>query len=323
MLLFFVPYNREVPMLKCSIADIEFEHPVMNAAGVCKHLQGETGVEILSSSATAAIMVGSMTVLPRDGNTGNVYYYSGNYSLNSLGLPNPGSTWYSDNLSEMKRLATAAGKSLWLSVAGFNPKEFAALAKIAADAGVDGIELNLGCPNVWDGGTQKRIACFEPLLVETILDLVIQYIGSDIAVIVKVSPYSDPVLLGEVAGVLSESRLVKGVTTMNTFPNGFATISRNRPAISVGNGYAGLAGPAVKAIGLGQVMQFRERLPSSIAVIGVGGIRTGKDVQDYLDAGATMVQVATALLERGPNIFSQVLAELIDIQDTHPPTGEK
>ena len=73
------------------------------------------------------------------------------------------------------------------------------------------------------------------------------------------------------------------------------------------NGLAGLAGPAIRPIGLGQVKQFRELLSKDI--IGVGGVDSGQAVRDYQRVGATAVQVTSAYLSRGGDIFRQILEE--------------
>ena len=65
------------------IAGSKLEHPLMNAAGACKKVEE---VQELARSATAAIMLGSITLEPREGNSGNVYWAGDGFSLNSLGL---------------------------------------------------------------------------------------------------------------------------------------------------------------------------------------------------------------------------------------------
>lgn len=305
----------EPNMESVSLAGLSLEHPVMNAAGTCKRTED---VERLSRSAAAAIVIGSMTVLPREGNSGQVYQQAsgGRFSLNSLGLPNGGKDYYMKALPETVKIAHDAGKPLLASAAGFSPSEYAELATLALDAGADLVELNLGCPNVWQGSDQKPIASFNPDLVGEILGEVQEAIGTEKPVSVKLSPYSDPELLTTIAGRIANSPLVKVVTTTNTFPNAFGFDQQGRPLIRVtgqaDEALAGLGGPAMKAIGLGQVMQFRKLLPERIQIIGVGGISTGSDIQEYLQVGAIAVQVATAYLRDGQhdeNVFSRLLMQ--------------
>ena len=294
--------------LQTEIAGIRLEHPLMNAAGTGKMLED---VKELSRSATAAVMVGSITVKPRIGHAGDVYWSGPMFSLNSLGLPNRGASYYREVLPEMVAVAHGEGKPLFVSVAGFSPEEYVDLAVLAFDGGADLVDLNLGCPNVWQGSTQKRIACFDSALVAEVLHRVEEKVGADAKVSVKISPFSDPFALAELAKTISASRLVKVVTTANTFPNAFAFDEQMEPRITPGEGLAGFAGPAMKPIALGQVRQLYKLLPPHIQIIGVGGISHGKDILEYLESGAKAVQVATAYLERGEQVFSSLLDELL------------
>jgi dihydroorotate dehydrogenase len=293
--------------LATEVAGVRLEHPLMNAAGTCKLLEE---VRALSRSATAAIMVGSITVEPRTGNSGDVYWSGPMFSLNSLGLPNRGAQYYAMVLHEMVGIAHDEGKPLFVSVAGFSANEYAGLAELALRCGADLVELNFGCPNVWAGSVQKRIVCFDPAMVYDTLTKVEEKIGAGAKVSVKISPFSDPFALVQVAEVIGMSTMVKAVTTTNTFPNAFG-FNGTKSAITPGGGLAGFAGPAMKPIGLGQVRQLRAFLPERIQTIAAGGVTHGKDVQEYLDSGAVVVQVATAYLNRGAQVFSSLLGELL------------
>ena len=299
------------------------EHPIMNAAGPrCKTLEE---VVDLSRTPVAVVTVGSITVEPRPGNQGDVYHSTpGQFSLNSLGLPNGGIPYYEENLSGMADVVHRASKTFGVSIAGFTPEEYAKLAALAVQGGADMVEVNLGCPNVWQGGKQKRIACFDPGLVMEILTLVGDATLWEITenapcLVAKVSPFSDPVLLGEIAQVIKGR--VDAVTAINTFPNAFAFTGSGRPAISpqFSKGLAGMAGPAMKAIGLGQVLQWRNLLPEDMSVIGAGGVRTGQDVQDYRRVGASAVQIATAHADEGAKAFDRILMEYVALAEAEVP----
>ncbi len=293
--------------LQTEVVGIRLEHPLMNAAGTCKLLED---VEKLSHSASAVIMVGSITVEPRIGNTGDVYWAGPMFSLNSLGLPNRGAPYYKKVLPEMVAVAHGEGKPLFVSVAGFSPEEYASLAELAFLGGADLVELNLGCPNVWQGSTQKRIACFDSALVAEVLRRVEEKVGANAKVSVKVSPFSDPFALAEVAQVIGASKLAKAVTTVNTFPNAFS-YNGAKPRITPGGGLAGFAGPAMKPIGLGQVRQLHGLLPERIQIIGVGGITHSQDIREYQESGAVATQVATAYLEQREQVFISLLGEFL------------
>lgn len=296
---------------KINLAGIQLEHFIMNGAGTCKTLDGPEGVKRLVKSNISAVMVGSFTLEKRTGNSGNVYDgRKGLFSLNSMGLPNPGEYYYREHIPEMVKAAHKNGKSLFTSVAGFTPEQYAELSFLSLEGGADLVELNLSCPNVWQDGQQKHIACFDPPLVEEILRCVEERVGQKAKISVKLSPFSNPSNLQEVAQVIGRSKLVKAVVSMNTFPNAFAYNESGKPLITPGGGLSGLAGPAIKPIGLGQIKQLRAFLPDRIDLIGVGGIVTAEDILDYLRAGAKAVQVATIFLDRGVEIFTEFLFDL-------------
>lgn len=287
---------------------IRLDHPIMNAAGFCKN---EEDVELLGRSSASAIVLGSVTLESRTGNSGEVLWHGERYSLNSLGMPNRGMDFYAKSLRRWTTTAQRLGKCFILSVAGFTPEEYGILAERGLNNYVDGIELNLGCPNVWDDGKQKRIASFSPEGVRSILTEVETKVGKKARVFVKLSPFSDPEGMREVVKVIAAFEVEKAVTTCNTFPNGQSFDNNGKPRIAVGKGYAGVSGAALKPIGLGQVAQLRDLLPERIQIIGVGGICCADDVRDYLRAGADAVQIGTAYDKYGPKIFSEILQDLV------------
>ncbi|WP_131744912.1 dihydroorotate dehydrogenase [Frankia sp. Cppng1_Ct_nod] len=309
-----------------TLCGVELEHPLMNAAGTCKNLDE---VDALARSAVSAVVIGSITQEARGGNAGNVYHAGDIFSLNALGLPNPGLDYYRKHLPEMVSLTQAVDKPLIVSIAGFTGAEYAAVAHDVALAGVDFIELNLACPNVWDGGAQKRIACFDNGQTEAICIQVGEALATAGAARgnqppptfgIKISPFSDPAGLAELATLV---RALAGaphgprfVCAVNTFPNAFALTEANRPVIDVE--LAGLGGAALKPVALGQVRQLRLMLPETVEIIGVGGVTCGRDVLDFLRAGAGAVQAATAFWNRqgDAGVFGDILAGYADHIET-------
>lgn len=302
--------------LETEVAGIKLAYPLMNGAGTCKTLKD---VKELARSETAMITLGSITKDRREGNPGNPYYACPLYSQNSLGMPNLGSKEYQSVLPEMVEIAHGEGKKLCANVAGLSVEEYPDLAEMVLTAGADLVELNLGCPNVWKDGVQKRIVCFSPDLVGQVLQLVQARIGASAPVSVKLSHFSDPFQLAEVLSVVAEFEVVKAVTSSNTSANSFG-YQGTKPRIDAGGGYAGFAGPAFKPIALGQVRQIRALLPRRIQIIGVGGITVGGDIWEHLDCGAVVTQVVTAYIQGGQRreqVFGRLLEQYIDFCDEH------
>jgi dihydroorotate dehydrogenase len=271
--------------------------PISNAAGTVKLIEQAQRV---ARAPVAEVVIGSYTIDPRDGNGGKVYESRAGIVLNALGLPNPSAMYACEHRDEF----LALGKPVVVSIAGFQVQEFAVLTSMFDWA--QAIEVNLGCPNVWDDGEQKRIGSFDPAYVRAVL----REVEGFAKVRVKLSPYSDPVLLAEVAGVVDDFE-VEAVVASNTFPNGWLP-----DALSVS--YGGVSGSVMKAIVLGQVRQF---VALGHRVIAAGGVRAGADLADYEAAGAIGVQVASRYLDGGedPGVFADLLADATPLPSSAAP----
>lgn len=266
--------------------------PISNAAGTVKYvLQAQR----LAQAPVSEIVLGSYTEEHRMGNPGNVYYSENGVALNSLGMPNPGMNYMETHAEEF----LALGKPIVVSIAGFNVHEYEMLASSASWASA--IEVNLGCPNVWKNLNQERIASFNPKYMLEILDAVAAKLTMDTDLRVKLSPYSDPLMLANVASVI-DAHEVDAIVASNTFPNGWLPNALDAP-------YGGVSGATMKAIVLGQVRQFRA--VCNVPVIAAGGLRNGVDMMDYEAAGASGVQVASRYLDYGedPDVFVSILSQ--------------
>lgn len=288
---------------------LDTNFPVGSAAGWCKDIEG---VRQLAQSAASFIVVGSYTNEPREGNPGNTFNGLSDFSLNSLGMPNRGRTFLHEHGREMVEVAHQHGKPIYLSAAGFTPEEYILLACVGYYLCFDGVELNLGCPNVVDGGRRKAIASFDLGVVREILtELHVR--PAETLLTVKVSPMTNPHNIIDLAELLAQYQ-VNAVVTMNTLPNCLDfDDAHNHPTIQTpdGTGWAGGAGKHVLPIALGQINQWRKALPEHIQVWGAGGAQDGQSVRKMLMAGASVVQVGTGLFVYGPKIFSDIASEFI------------
>ncbi len=269
-----------------------------------------------------SITLGSFTVQDRTGNAGETYWdddAAHPTSLNSRGMPNRGYDWLKLGEShELITLIRASGKLARLSIAGFDIDDYVELATLMRMNGVDELELNLGCPN-----TGHRVMSFEPQSIEELIRRIwkaCSHLGAP-SLSYKFSPYSDPYLLKEVAAVLAAAPAgaVQKIVTCNTFPNCIGFQRDGSPAIAaMGKEYGGLGGHALKRIALGQVRQFREELPERIKIIGVGGVSSWIDVHDLYLAGADEVQIGTAFVKYGSQIFHDIAEEYAVAHESEP-----
>lgn len=281
--------------------------PVLNAAGMIK--SPDAALEALRT-AVGAVLMGSFTLLERLGNEGQTYYGDQRGSLNSIGLASPSASEWPKYISDVRLVAADVGKLVWTSVAGFSAPECLLLADIALEAGSDVVEINLGCPNVWSDGKQKPILSFDAEAVSLICQGIADRATSDHPIGIKLSPLLDGALALQIQDILARTP-PSFVTAINTIPNCFALVD-DRPAISGHLGLAGMAGPAVKWLALGQVLQHKQALPT-IPIVGVGGITSGKDVLDMMSplVGASLCQIGTAFYDRGPRVFEEILQEML------------
>lgn len=286
-----------------TVAGIHFKGRLMNGAYVgSKNLED---IERLTNSSAHALVVGSISVKPRQLNTLHGYWRHREkfLALNSFGMPNGGLPYFEQYLPEMARLSHDHKKPLIANVVGFSDEDFIRLIRLAQVAGCDMAELNLGCPNVWDGGIQKQIISYHPRLIKNLLDAIVKH-QFTIPLSLKISPLP-PDLLREVCVIVSNSGIVQAITATNTYPN--AALTSGTKTHKDEGLLAGLSGRALKPISLGMVSQLRQLLPSSIDIIGCGGISSANDVTDYLAAGAKVVQIATTLVDEGPAVFDKIL----------------
>lgn len=279
------------------IGSVTVEPAVMNAA--CSIAKNKSDVKKLANTSIGAILIGSVTILPRKGNNGLKWLTNDSYSINSFGMPNKGYHYYKKHLPEFTKIAHTHNKKFVLSIAGFSVNEYKQLAGLANNTGVDLLELNLGCPNISIKGQQKPIFSFDPTMIEKIVKTVRGVTA--VPILLKLSPYSNPEELGKVAKTISKLP-VSAVVTSNTFPNSSMGAIRSTHTTKL----AGFGGRALQPIALGQVQQFRKLLPSHIKIIGVGGIETKSDRELYQKAGADGVQAATLIVRDGHKAIDQV-----------------
>jgi len=295
--------------LKTKLWNIELEHPLVLGAGIAKNISGPEGLEGYLTKVNASLLIcGSITMKPFSGNSGEVCWLepNGNFILNRMGLPNKG-------INELDNLPTIKQKLIGISVAAINPvyagycaDQYVNLTHMAFLKHADMVELNLSCPNL------DEPLCFDIQLVDGILFRLSKFFPSnDYNICVKVSPFSSGKQIQQLATLINEYPIIKGVSTMNTFPNALY-YQKDKPVISSNDGLAGLSGSSIFPIALGQVAQWRKHLSSDKYIIGGGGVTTAQNVLDMRRAGANAVFMVSAVLTHQPRIFDQILNNLID-----------
>ena len=258
------------------IGQTAFVNLVLAASGTF-----EFGLKFPSvANRLGGVVTKAITLQPRIGNPPpRICEFPGGI-LNSVGLENPGVDRFCTDV--VPRTAKLKCRVV-VNIAGFTLDEYGELAARLDSEPVDGLEVNVSCPNVREGG-----ALFgqQPRVVEAITALVRKRTTK--TVIVKLTAnFVDPVETAKAA----EAAGADGVTLINTL-FGLALDEDGRPFL--GGRTGGVSGPALKPFALFCVDRVAAAV--KIPIIGCGGVMDAADALDFLSAGARMVQVGTANL---------------------------
>jgi dihydroorotate dehydrogenase (fumarate) len=284
--------------LSTTIAGVAFPSCFMNASGALCVTRDE--LEALGKSGAGAIVTKSMTIESRQGNPTPRYYGFPGGSINSMGLPNLGHRAYAELIPYLKRF----GKPVIASVAGLGEEDFPTIAEAINAAQPDLIEVNLSCPNI----PGKPQIGYDPETSERVLKKVRRLITVPMGV--KLPPYFDPAhheAMGKIVGRCG----VDFLNMINSVGNGLVVDPEEETVvIKPKGGFGGLGGRLIKPVALANVRAFHKFFEGKIPIIGTGGIVEGIDVFEHFLCGASAVQIGTALVEEGLNVFGRLEAEL-------------
>ncbi len=212
--------------------------------------------------------------------------------LNAIGLENVGLEKF---ILQKMPFLRSCGCRVIVNILGDTIEEYAILARELTEVvGIDGIEVNISCPNVKKGGVAFGTV---PDMAAAVTQAV--KAATTLPVIVKLSPnVTDIVAMAHAV----EHSGADAISLINTLIGMAIDVQTRRPRLA--NIIGGLSGPAIKPIALRMVWQVAKAV--SIPVIGIGGIGTAEDAIEFLLAGATAVQVGTANFYN-PNAAEQII----------------
>jgi len=210
--------------------------------------------------------------------------------LNAMGLPNPGVRHFGEEIDEVKE----TGVPIIVSVYGFSSEEFAKVAEAAVEAGADALELNVSCPHVEKTGAEIGQ---DPRLVAEVVTKVKNRVNKP--VFVKLTP--NVANIAEIAKAAVEAG-ADAITAINTVRAMAVEIETTQPFLA--NKIGGLSGPAIKPIAVRCVYEVYRGV--DVPVIGCGGITTWRDAVEFMLAGASAVQIGTAIAFKGLGVFKSV-----------------
>ena len=243
----------------------------------------------VAKGGAGAVVTKSIGLEPRVGYPNPTVVQAEAGLINAMGLPNPGIDVY---VQEIRFCKTVMRVPVIVSVFGYSADEYCKVAKKAVEAGADAVELNVSCPHVQFTGAE--IGQNPKLLAE-----VVEKVKAAICkpVIVKLSPNVADIAVTARAVVKAGADVLTAVNTLKAMAIDSETML---PVLS--NVKGGLSGPAMKPVALRCVYDIREELPD-VPIIGCGGIVDSSDAVEFFLAGASAVQVGTAIATENIDVF--------------------
>lgn len=264
--------------LNVHIGGLELKNPVMTASGTFGY--GTEFSDFIDLSRLGGILVKGTTLHPREGNPYPRMAETPSGMLNAVGLQNKGVDYFISHIyPEIQDIDT----NILVNVSGSTIEDYVATAeKIAALDKIPGIELNISCPNVKEGGMAFGTSCMSAASVVKAVRRAYPK-----TLIVKLSP--NVTNISEIACAV-EAEGADSVSLINTLMGMAIDAEKRRPVLSTVTG--GLSGACVKPIALRMVWQVAKAV--KIPVVGLGGIMNATDAIEFLLAGATAVEIGTA-----------------------------
>lgn len=260
----------------------------MNASGVL-------GISIpllkrVFNSGAGAVITKSIGPISRTGHPNPTLVQVEGGVLNSMGLPNPGVDYFSAEVKELSEVGVPVIASFFASTID----EFIYSSIKLESAGAQALELNLSCPNVTG---EPGMCASDPFTTEKVTAAVKSV--TKLPLFVKLSPnVTDIVPIAKAA----ELGGADAITATNTLKGMVIDIDFKRPILS--NITGGLSGSALKPVALRYVWEIYEAV--KIPIIGCGGITNWRDAVEYLLAGSTALEVGTAIMTHGFEIFNEI-----------------
>jgi dihydroorotate dehydrogenase (NAD+) catalytic subunit len=282
--------------LRSRLAHVELPNPILTASGCAG--AGRELAQFFDVAKIGAVVTKSVMLAPRSGRPTPRMAETPSGMLNSIGLQGPGIDAFLQR--DLPWLLSRGARAV-VSIAGGTVDEYAELAARLSDAsGVTAVEVNISCPNVEDRG--QVFAC-DPAASAAVIEAVRARIRYDVPVFAKLS--ADVTDVVAVAGACVTAG-ADGLSMINTLLGMSIDMKTLRPALAGVTG--GLSGPAIRPVAVRCIWQVHEAFPD-IPIIGMGGVRTGRDALELMLAGAATVSVGTAIFH-DPSACPRIVREL-------------
>ena len=265
-------------LLEVEVAGVKFKNPVIAASG-CYGF-GLEYKDFYPPEILGGISLKGMTFEPRPGNPPPRVAETRSGMLNSVGLQNPGVEQF---LKDYLPLIKNSGTVLIANAAGSTVSDYCALVERLSESCIEMIELNISCPNVKKGGAAFGVSCEGATEIVPAVRKVCKK-----PLMVKLSP--NVTSITDIAKA-AEASGADAISLINTLLGMRIDTKTRRPVLK--NNVGGLSGPAVFPVAVRMVWQVANSV--KIPVVGLGGIETAENAIEMMMAGASAVQVGTAL----------------------------
>lgn len=264
--------------LNVKVGGLDLKNPVMTASGTFGY--GLEFADFIDLNRLGGFIVKGTTLHAREGNDYPRMAETPSGMLNCVGLQNKGVDYFCEHIYPQLK---GIDSNVLVNVSGSSPEDYAeCAARIDALEGIPGIELNISCPNVKDGGMAFGVTCEG---AASVVRAVRKRYSKTL--IVKLSPN-----VTDIASIAKavEAEGADSVSLINTLMGMSIDIERRQSRLSIGTG--GLSGACVKPVALRMVHQVARAV--NIPVVGLGGIMNATDAIEFLMAGATAIEIGTA-----------------------------
>lgn len=290
--------------LSVNIGNLALANPVLTASGTFGY--GEEFDDFISIDRLGGYIVKGTTLEPRQGNPYPRMAETPSGMLNAVGLQNKGVDYFITHIYPRIRHYKS---QMIVNVSGAKIEDYVGVCeRLAPLDGLHAIEVNISCPNVKQGGMAFGTTCEGAAQVTRAVRRA--YPGT---VIVKLSPNVTDIT--EIAKAV-EGEGADAVSLINTLMGMAIDVERQRPCLSTVTG--GLSGPAVRPVAVRMVWQAAKAV--SIPVVGLGGIMNGRDVLEFILAGATAIEVGTANFV-DPAVTMKIIDYIQDYCERHGVTS--
>ena len=286
--------------LEVTIKDMVLRNPVMTASGTFGY--GYDYEDFMNLESLGGIVVKATTGGNREGNAYPRMAETSSGMLNAVGLQNKGVDYFCNTLyNKIKDINT----NMIVNVSGSSIEEYVEVAeKINELKNIPGIELNISCPNVKQGGMAFGT---NPKMAAEVVKAVRRAYNKTL--IVKLSP--------NVTSIVEIAKAVEGegadsLSLINTLFGMAVDAEKRQPLLSTVTG--GLSGPAVKPVALRCVWQVAKQ--TKLPLIGIGGIMNATDAIEFILVGATAIEVGTANFIN-PAISQEIVYGISEYLDRH------